>query len=52
MSGAVGCEKEDNMDQMILCAMAMVALRWCTSVAPWRMVKERVYDVVAYKGQP
>ena len=24
------------MDQMILCAMAMMALRWWTSVAPWR----------------
>ncbi len=40
------------MEQMILCVVAMVALvRWA-SVAPWRMAKERVYDVVVYKGQP
>ena len=52
MNMADSSEKEDRMDQMIVCAMAMVALRWWTSVAPWRMVNERVYDVVAYKGQP
>jgi len=42
------------MDQMILCAMAMVALRWWTSVAPWGTEKERVrvYDLVAYEGEP
>jgi hypothetical protein len=40
------------MDQMILCAMAMAALRWWRSVAPWKMVKEREYDLVTYEGQP
>ena len=40
------------MEQMILCAMAMVALRCWTSVAPWRMVKNREYDLVTYEGQP
>jgi hypothetical protein len=40
------------MDQMILCAMAMVALRWWTSVAPWGTEKECVYDLVAYEGHP
>ena len=52
MSGTVGGDKEGNMELMILCAMAMVALRWWASVAPWRMVKECVYDLVTYKGQP
>jgi hypothetical protein len=38
------------MDQMILCAMAMVALRWWTSVAPWRMAKNREYRLVTNEG--
>ena len=34
------------MEQMIACAVAMVALLWWDSVAPGRMVKEHVYDLV------
>jgi hypothetical protein len=40
------------MEQMILCAMAMVALRWWTHVAPWGTEKERVYDLVVYERHP
>ncbi len=40
------------MEQMILCAMAMVALRWWTSVAPWRMAKDREYHLVRNQGLP
>jgi len=40
------------MEQMIACAVAMVALLWWDSVAPCRMVKERVYDLVECKEQP
>ena len=36
MSGAVGSDEEDSMDQIILCAIAMVALGWWGSIAPWR----------------
>ena len=38
------------MDQMIFCATAMVALRWWTSVASWRMVKDREYHLVTNEG--
>ena len=37
MSGTVVGEKEDNMEQMIVCAVALVALGWWASVAPWKM---------------
>jgi hypothetical protein len=40
------------MEQMIFCAMAMVVLRWWTSVAPWRMVKDREYHLVTNEGPP
>ena len=40
------------MEQMIICAMAVVALRWWTSVAPWRMVKDREYHLVTNEGPP
>ena len=50
MSGAVGCEKEDNMEQMIVCAMALVVLRWWASAASLRMLNERVCDVISYEG--
>jgi hypothetical protein len=35
------------MEPMIVCAMALVVLRWWTSAAPWRMANERVYDMIA-----
>ena len=31
MSGTVGGEKEDNMEPMILCGIAMVAADWSAS---------------------
>ena len=37
MSGTVNSDEENSMDQMILVVMAIVALRWWASVAPWRM---------------
>ena len=40
------------MEQMIFCATAMVVLRWWTSVAPWRMVKDREYHLVTNEGPP
>ncbi len=49
MSGTVGCEKEDNMEQMIVCAMALVVLRWWASAVPLRMLNECVCDVISYK---
>ena len=36
MNMADSSEKEDHMDQMIVCAMALVALGWWACVAPWR----------------
>jgi hypothetical protein len=36
MSGTVNSDEEDNMDQMILVVMAIVALCLWTSVAPRR----------------
>ena len=41
-SGTIGSDEEGSMDQMILCARAMMALRWWTSVAPWETEIERV----------
>jgi hypothetical protein len=38
------------MDQMIVCAMAMVALRWRTRVSTWRMVKDREHNLVTCEG--
>jgi hypothetical protein len=40
--GAVGSEKEDSVDLMIFCAMALVTLRCWTRVSLRRMVKARV----------
>jgi len=40
------------MDPMIVCAMAMVALRWRARVSTWRMVKDREYNLVTCEGQP
>ena len=34
MSGTVGGEKKDNMEQMILREIAMVAVRWSASRSP------------------
>ena len=34
MSGTVGGEKEDNMEPMILCGIAMVAVSWSASRSP------------------
>ena len=48
--GLSAVSKEGSMDQMIVCAVALLALVWWASVAPGRMVKERVYDLVAYEG--
>ena len=50
MNRTIGGEKEGSMDQMIVCAVALLALVWWASVAPGRMVKERVYDLVACEG--
>ena len=38
MRGTVGSDKEGDMGQMILCAVAMVALCWWASVTPRRTV--------------
>ncbi|MGH7184190.1 MAG: hypothetical protein ACREJN_19755, partial [Nitrospiraceae bacterium] len=39
------CEQEDNMDQFIVCAVALVALRWWATVEPGR-------GAVAVQRQP
>jgi hypothetical protein len=41
--------EEGNMEQMIVCGMAMVALCWCAIVAPWRTVNAPVRFARAYR---
>jgi hypothetical protein len=42
MKGAVGGDKEGNMEQMILVVLAIVALCWGLCATPWKTVTARV----------
>jgi hypothetical protein len=53
MNRTVDKDEEKSMDQMIVCVMAMVALRWWASVAfhpvqrisAWRQVSDGLYTI-------
>lgn len=42
MNGAVGSDKEGNMEQMILVVLAIMALCWGLCATPWKTMKARV----------
>lgn len=42
MKGAVGSDKEGNMEQMILVVLAIMALCWGLYATPWKTMKARV----------